>query len=97
MKSLAKRVYRKLPFTKRLFSLVRRIVVASERVFRHLDFTGEFEVPVSRRHSLGIHFNTFHRDILGDAEAVRSKVIVKRPETMLDEVGVNRIDLTVET
>ena len=202
MKNLAKKVYSKLPFKKQVFSLAKRIVVPSERVFRHLHFTGDFRVHVGRGRSFRIHHygyeientlfwkgidggweslaltiwatlcersniifdvgantgvysliakavnphakvcalepvarvyeklvancrlngydvvclevaasdengtatvydasgdnpysSTFHRDIFSDAEMVPSEVVVKRLATVLDEVGLNSIDL----
>lgn len=51
MKQQLKNIYRKLPFKKTIFKLVRTFVRPNENVYRHLHFQGDFSVQIDDSHS----------------------------------------------
>ncbi len=48
MKAQLKKVYKKIPFKKQLYSVIRHFWLPPQKIYQHLHFDGEFEVRINR-------------------------------------------------
>jgi len=51
MKQVIRSVYKKLPYKKPFFELLKNFVAPSENVYKHFHFEGDFEVQIDKSHS----------------------------------------------
>ena len=60
MRNILKKIYWKLPFKKKLFSLLKNIYVPSSDIYKHLRFSEPFKAHIGKDYSFQITtFQTF--------------------------------------
>ena len=55
MKNILKKIYWKLPFKKKFFSLLKRIFVPKKDIYQHLRFNEPFKTYIDKEHSFKIY------------------------------------------